>query len=404
MDLLLGRRALAVALFLLTAGSSPCLGAAATMVDGITAIYNFGDSISDTGNFIREGPAGLLQYVAKLPYGMDMNWPTGRCSDGYLMIDFLAKDLCLPLLNPYLDKSADFTHGVNFAVAGATALNTAVLAKKGITIALTNSSLDVQLKWFKDFMASTTNSPQEIRERLASSLVMVGEIGGNDYNYAFLQTWPTAGGYGLDSIARMVKSIELGTELVPEVVQSISNAAKELLDMGAVRLVIPGNFPVGCIPIYLAQVNATDPLAYDADGCLAALNAFAELQNAALVEAVAGLRAAYPGAAIAYADYFGAYLRVLREARALGFDAARARTACCGAGGGAYNFEAGATCGAPGTAACADPSAYVSWDGVHMTQHAYGVMAEMLYRGGLAEPAPIKWPAPAAQKTGAPVH
>jgi hypothetical protein len=71
-----------------------------------------------------------------------------------------AKDLGLPLLNPYLDKSADFTYGVNFAVAGATALNTAALAKKGVTIALTNSSLDVQLKWFKDFMASTTSSAQ----------------------------------------------------------------------------------------------------------------------------------------------------------------------------------------------------------------------------------------------------
>ncbi|GJN21497.1 hypothetical protein PR202_gb08978 [Eleusine coracana subsp. coracana] len=81
--LLLRRRALTVALFLLTAGSSR---AAATTVDGITAIYNFGDSISDTGNFIRESPAGLLQYVAKLPYGMDMNGPTGRCSDGLLMI------------------------------------------------------------------------------------------------------------------------------------------------------------------------------------------------------------------------------------------------------------------------------------------------------------------------------
>lgn len=88
MDLLAGR-ALAVALSFLLAAS--CLDAAAATVDGITAIYNFGDSISDTGNLIRESPAGLLQYIAKLPYGMDMHGPTGRCSDGYLMIDFLGK-------------------------------------------------------------------------------------------------------------------------------------------------------------------------------------------------------------------------------------------------------------------------------------------------------------------------
>ena len=71
-----------------------------------------------------------------------------------------AKYLGLPLLNPYLDKAADFTHGVNFAVAGATALDTATLAERGVTNALTNSSLDVQLAWFKDFMASATNSSQ----------------------------------------------------------------------------------------------------------------------------------------------------------------------------------------------------------------------------------------------------
>jgi hypothetical protein len=43
---------------------------------------------------------------------------------------------------------------------------------------------------------------------------------------------------------------------------------------------------------------------------------------------------------------------------------------CCGRGGGAYNFDMAANCGALGTKACADPSAYVSWDGVHFTEAA----------------------------------
>jgi hypothetical protein len=30
------------------------------------------------------------------------------------MIDYLANDLGLPLLNPYIDKGADFSYGVNF--------------------------------------------------------------------------------------------------------------------------------------------------------------------------------------------------------------------------------------------------------------------------------------------------
>jgi hypothetical protein len=56
---------------------------------------------------------------------------------------------------------------------------------------------------------------------------MLGEIGGNDFNYAFLQTWPAAGGHvDLDSVARMAKSVALATELVPKVVHSIARAAK----------------------------------------------------------------------------------------------------------------------------------------------------------------------------------
>uniref|UniRef100_A0A0D9VI04 GDSL esterase/lipase n=1 Tax=Leersia perrieri TaxID=77586 RepID=A0A0D9VI04_9ORYZ len=268
----------------------PQASTATRTVDGITTIYNFGDSLSDTGNLARQGAAGLLRYTTRLPYGVTIGHATGRCSDGYLMIDFLARDLGLPLLNPYLDKSTDFTHGVNFAVAGATALNTTALAAKGITVPHTNSSLDVQIGWFKEFMSSTTNSPREIREKLKKSLVMLGEIGGNDYNYAFLQTWPIDGGYSLDNVTRMIESVAKAVDLIPDVVKTIVSAAKELLDMGATRVVIPGNFPLGCVPSYMSAVNATDPVAYDGRGCLVALNLFARLHNAWLRRAIGELR------------------------------------------------------------------------------------------------------------------
>ena len=47
-------------------------------------------------------------------------------------------------------------------------------------------------------------------EKLRNSLFMVGEIGGNDYNYALLQG----------------KSIEQVTSMVSEVVQEITNSIK----------------------------------------------------------------------------------------------------------------------------------------------------------------------------------
>ena len=199
------------------------------VVDGITAIYNFGDSLSDTGNLLREGATGMLQHTTGLPYGSAIGGATGRCSDGYLMIDYLAKDLGLPLLNPYLDEGADFSHGVNFAVAGATALDAAALARRGVAVPHTNSSLGVQLQRFKDFMSANTQSPEEIREKLAHSLIMVGEIGGNDYNYAFSANKPAAGGArNLYNLGRMATGVAEAMALVPDVVRSVTSAAREL--------------------------------------------------------------------------------------------------------------------------------------------------------------------------------
>lgn len=52
------------------------------------AIYQFGDSLSDTGNLVRE-PTGAKSAFARLPYGQTyFHRPTGRCSDGLLMVDY----------------------------------------------------------------------------------------------------------------------------------------------------------------------------------------------------------------------------------------------------------------------------------------------------------------------------
>ncbi|KAG0533766.1 hypothetical protein BDA96_04G221200 [Sorghum bicolor] len=351
------------------------------VVDGITAIYNFGDSLSDTGNLLREGATGMLQHTMGLPYGSAIGGATGRCSDGYLMIDYLAKDLGLPLLNPYLDEGADFSHGVNFAVAGATALDAAALARRGVAVPHTNSSLGVQLQRFKDFMSANTQSPEEIREKLAHSLIMVGEIGGNDYNYAFSANKPAAGGArNLYNLGRMATGVAEAMALVPDVVRSVTSAARELPSTWARR---------GC---YMAAVNETELAAYDANGCLAALNLFAQMHNVLLQQGIRELRRSYPSATISYADYFYAYVRMLRDAGKTGFDEGARTTACCGGGGGAYNFDMDRMCGAPGASVCARPDERISWDGVHLTQRANSVMSDLLYHKGFASPAPVEFP------------
>lgn len=50
------------------------------------SIFQFGDSLADTGNLIRENPATPFSH---LPYGKTFfNKPTGRCSNGLLMVDY----------------------------------------------------------------------------------------------------------------------------------------------------------------------------------------------------------------------------------------------------------------------------------------------------------------------------
>lgn len=62
--------------------------AAACSVD---AIYSFGDSIADTGNLLREGPVGFFANIGSYPYGQTLKKPTGRCSDGLLIVDYFGK-------------------------------------------------------------------------------------------------------------------------------------------------------------------------------------------------------------------------------------------------------------------------------------------------------------------------
>jgi hypothetical protein len=105
------------------------------------------------------------------------------------------------------------------------------------------------------------------------------------------------------------------------------------------------------------------------------LNLFAQMHNVLLQQGIRELRRSYPEATIAYADYSGAYVRMLEGARDTGFDGVALTKACCG---GKYNFE----------------MERISWDGVgvHLTQRAYSVMAELLYHKGFASPAPVKFP------------
>ncbi|KAK6229709.1 hypothetical protein SCA6_018660 [Theobroma cacao] len=345
-----------------------------THVNGcFTSIFSFGDSFADTGNFLQISLSehSELPQSAFPPYGRTFfHHPTGRFSDGRLVIDFIAEDFRLPFLPPYFGgengRSNNFQKGVNLAVAGATALDDEILKERGITNPATNVTLGVELGFFRDVLSSLCSSSSDCRKLLSNSLIVMGEIGGNDYNFAFEEG----------------KSNEETQELVPLVIDTIASAIHELIELGAVTFLVPGNLPFGCFPSCLTNFEGSDEEEYDPlTGCLTWLNQFSEYHNQLLQEELARIQEIHPHVNIVYADYYSAAIRFYLSPKQFGFRKETLTKACCG-GGGPYNFNLSAICGYPlVTSCCDDPSSYVSWDGIHYTEAANRLLSRAILDG-----------------------
>ncbi|KAL1834122.1 hypothetical protein DCAR_0104286 [Daucus carota subsp. sativus] len=332
-----------------------------------TSIISFGDSLADTGNKLHLSNTNNPPASASPPYGETyFKSPTGRCSDGRLIIDFIAQYLGVPLVPPYIGgKVANFGAGVNFAVAGATALDKPFFEERGVDIPVWNGSLGTQLSWFKDLLPSLCKTSSDYDELFERSLFLVGEIGGNDYNHALL-----AG-----------VSMEVVETFVSPVVAAIVSTVNELLDLGARTLVVPGNFPIGCSAAYLTTfMTNSSTKDYDPQtGCLNWLNNFAMQHNTMLRTELARIQESHPHANIIYADYYNAAMQLFLNPYKFGFSKG-AITACCG-GKGPYHYNTSEMCGQPLATVCADSSQYVNWDGLHLTEAAYSFIFKALFQG-----------------------
>ena len=151
-------------------------------------IYAFGDSFTDTGNTKSvTGPTGF-GHVSNPPYGTTFfHHPTNRYSDGRLVIDFVAETLSLPFVPPYrsIKGNKASSIGVNFAVAGSTAINHAFFVKNNLTLDITPESIQTQLLWFNKYLESQgcKGATSDCKAAFDDALVWVGEIGVNDYAY-----------------------------------------------------------------------------------------------------------------------------------------------------------------------------------------------------------------------------
>ncbi|AQL01996.1 Lipase-like [Zea mays] len=165
-----GRLAVAVAVALAWAFAA----SAAAAAQKYNAIFNFGDSITDTGNLCTNGRPSQITFTQP-PYGETyFGTPTCRCSDGRVIPDFLCSRFGLPFLPPSKSTTADFKKGANMAITGATAMDAPFFRSLGLSDKIWNNGpISFQLQWFQQVtsavcgQASPARRLQELPGQLA---------------------------------------------------------------------------------------------------------------------------------------------------------------------------------------------------------------------------------------------
>eukprot|EP01018_Ginkgo_biloba_P013742 Gb_27654 [translate_table: standard] len=339
------------------------------------AIYNFGDSTSDTGAIHFTFPFNML--AENPPYGETFfGRPVNRYSDGRLSIDFLATALGLPFLSPYLQSvDSNFSHGANFAASGATARDIKFIAP---------ISLKVQVNQFKVFKQQVISSLQtKGTQRLLPSAdsfktgLYTIEIGGNDFSYGYMNL--------------KMNTTQVSMSILPRAVRSIAAAVTALYDEGARTILVRDVGPQGCQPFWLSYFPHS-PQDFDEHGCSRSYNDAVGFFNRLLRGQLSSLRRQLKDATIVYVNTYDIVYDFIANPSRYGFSATT--TACCGVGG-QHNYDYSVQCGVTGiingqtvkAVSCPSPSSYVNWDGVHWTDRANKILTQQILSGKFFQPA-----------------
>ncbi|KAJ4804893.1 GDSL esterase/lipase [Rhynchospora pubera] len=309
------------------------------------AVFNFGDSNSDTGGRVASG----LESISP-PYGETFfGRPSGRFCDGRLIIDFLLDAMDLPFSNSYLQSvgAPSFQTGTNFAAAGCSIL-------PANPTSVSPFSFGIQIAQFLQFKS---------------------------------QVLQLLGGSAFYS-----KTEDQIIALIPTILLEFESGLKKLHDEGARKFWIHNTGPLGCITQNIAFFGK-DPSKLDGMGCVAAHNRVARLFNLQLHALCTKLRHQFSDSNIIYVDIYTIKSDLISNYAKYGFE--YPITTCCGYGGGWLNYDSRVPCGhtatldgvGPVTAkGCNDTSEHVNWDGIHYTEAANYHVALRILTGKYSDP------------------
>ncbi|CAN1765663.1 GDSL esterase/lipase At1g54790 [Linum perenne] len=336
---------------------------------GYPAVFNFGDSNSDTGGLV----AGVAFPVGPPNGETYFHKPSGRFSDGRLVIDFLMHVVDLPFLNPYLESvgAPNFTTGTNFATGGATIYyqqmqHPEIRSRSGFRWLSIPGKKELQ-KYL----------PEE--DYFHSGLFMF-DVGQNDLYVAFFS-----------------KTEEQVIASIPGILSEFEIGIQKLYNLGARNFWIHNTGPLGCLARVISAATtaaggggnkpkSSDDL--DQFGCLASRNRASTAFNSHLNHLCTNLKSQFPDINLTYVDIYSVKLDLIANYSIYGFKEPLA--ACCGYGGPPLNFDSRVDCGVTkninGSIAtakpCEDASEYVNWDGIHYTEAANRFVAQRLMSGG----------------------
>ncbi|XP_076884761.1 GDSL esterase/lipase At5g14450-like [Bidens hawaiensis] len=307
----------------------------------VPAMYNFGDSNSDTGAY-----SAVFDPVLP-PYGMTyFGKPAGR---------FAAEKLGFPYLSAYVDSiGTNFRHGGNFAVGGATIQPADALMLNKTFNAIT---LAVQLSQFQQFKRRACDlylkESSEIKNRLPipedyARAIYTFDIGENDL---------------LAGIEYM-KEEQVKT-YIPAMINDLSSVIKKLYEGGSRRFWIYNTGPIGCLP-YLVTNYPPAPGNADKFGCVESYNELAQEFNKQLEDEVSRLGSQLQESSLVYVDVYSIKYSLISEANKYGFKDSLEQ--CVWQDGGVNK-------------ACDNPSEYISWDGKHYTEAANKWVVDHLQDG-----------------------
>ncbi|GLJ50052.1 hypothetical protein SUGI_1064570 [Cryptomeria japonica] len=334
----------------------PCKAAAAPF-----ALFVFGDSYSDTGNVELAFP--FTSDAEKPPYGSTFfGAPSGRFSDGRLIVDFLANDMGFTFIDPYFKSiGSQYRSGIVFAVSGATACDVVDVSSGATACNITAKvpfSLQFQIDHFKKFKQKV-NSPivkqasgcQDLNISFGSGLYFIF-IGINDMLNGFTQlTAP------MDSIAHGI-------------LKAISKAIKELYAEEAREFVVFNLPPAGCYPVMLTIAGSS--ISKDSLNCSISHNQVIREYNAQLHKTLQSLQKDLRDATIRSVDIYQFMIDAITHPEDYGFDKTKTLSAC---------FEKSKE------KACSRPEKYISWDGVHFTDaFSNHLVEEMVFNNNYVIP------------------